>query len=47
MARRRANGMGTVYKVKGRNLKNPYKALVTIGFSLEGVPIRKSLGYFR
>ena len=31
MARRRANGMGTVYKVKGRNLKNPYKALVTLG----------------
>ena len=44
---RRANGFGTVYKVKDRKLKNPYKALVPDGFNEKGNPKRKVLGYFK
>ncbi len=44
---RRANGMGSVYKVKDRKLKNPYKAVVPNGFNKKGNPKRKVLGYFK
>lgn len=44
---RRANGMGTVIKVKGRNLRKPYKALVTLGYTNKGNPRKKVIGYYK
>lgn len=42
---KRANGTGSVYKLKG-NLRKPYKAVLTVGWTDEGKRIRKSLGTF-
>lgn len=44
---RRGNGMGSVIKVKGRNLRKPYKALITLGYTSEGNPKKKVIGYYR
>lgn len=42
---RRANGTGSVYKLK-QKLRKPYKAVVTLGWTDDGKRIRKCLGYF-
>lgn len=42
---KRANGSGSITKVSGRR-RNPYQALVTLGWDNNGKQIRKSLGYF-
>lgn len=44
------NGFGQITKLKGRNLRNPYRAMVTVGKTDEGKPISKILkpqGYFK
>lgn len=43
---RRPNGAGTVYKMKHKPLRKPYRALVVIGWNDNGTPIRKALGNF-
>ena len=44
---RRENGTGTIYKVKDRKLRKPYKVIVVTGYNIEnGNPIRKVLGYY-
>ena len=48
--RRLPNGFGRITKIKGQNLRNPYRAMVTIGKTEEGRPISRILkpkGYFR
>lgn len=43
------NGFGQISKIKGRNLRKPYRAMVTIGKNENGRPIVKTLkpkGYF-
>ncbi|WP_288201129.1 tyrosine-type recombinase/integrase [uncultured Megasphaera sp.] len=45
MGMKRANGTGSVYKLK-KNLHNPFKAVITIGWTDDGKRIRKCLGYF-
>lgn len=43
------NGFGQISKITGRNLRKPYRAIVTIGHTDEGRPIQKLLkpqGYF-
>ena len=43
---RRENGIGTIYKIKDRKLRKPFKVIVVTGYSLNtGNPIRKVLGY--
>ena len=46
MAMKRANGTGTVYKMKHKALRKPYRAVVTLGYDSEGKPLRKSIGTF-
>lgn len=46
MAMRRANGTGTVYKVTGRKLRRPYRAMITAGWRDDGRAIRKTIGYY-
>lgn len=44
------NGFGQITEIKGRNLRNPWRVLVTVGVNDEGRPIQKSLkpkAYFR
>ena len=44
---RRENGTGTIYKVKDRKLRKPFKVIVVTGYTLDsGNPIRKVLGYY-
>ena len=44
---RRENGTGTIYKIKDRKLRKPFKVIVVNGYSLDtGNPIRKVLGYY-
>ena len=48
--RRLPNGFGRITKISGQNLRNPYRAMVTIGKTPEGRPISKILkpkGYFK
>mgnify|MGYP007070246812 CR=1 FL=1 len=43
------NGFGQISKITGRNLRRPYRAMVTVGKNAEGRPIVKTLkpkGYF-
>ena len=35
MAMKRANGTGTVYKMKHKPLRRPYRAVVTLGYDSE------------
>ena len=47
--RRLPNGFGQISEVKGRNLRKPFRAMVTVGVTNEGRPICKPLrpvGYF-
>lgn len=46
MAMKRVNGSGTVYKMKHKPLRTPYKAVVTYGYDAKGKAIRKSVGIF-
>lgn len=46
MGMKRANGTGSVYKIKHKSLRKPYKAVLTIGWTDDGKRIRKTLGYF-
>ena len=46
MAMKRANGTGSVYKMKHKNLRKPYRAVITAGWTAEGKPIKRSLGTF-
>lgn len=39
------NGYGSIYKLKGKR-RRPYAAMVTTGWTDEGKPIRKYLGYY-
>lgn len=44
------NGFGQISMIKNRNLRNPWRAMVTVGFTEEGHPISKILkpqGYFK
>lgn len=41
--RRLPNGFGQISEIKGRNLRNPFRAMVTIGHDENGRPICKSL----
>ncbi len=44
---RRENGTGTIYKIKDRKLRKPFKVIVVTGYDLEtGNPKRKVLGYY-
>lgn len=45
MGMKRANGSGSVYKLKQR-LHKPFKVVITVGWTDEGRRIRKCLGYF-
>lgn len=46
MAMKRANGTGSVYKLKHKPLRKPYVAMITIGYTDEGKCIRKRLGSY-
>lgn len=46
MSMKRANGTGTVYKIKNRPLRRPYRAQVTVGWTDEGKAVRTTIGYF-
>ena len=46
MAMKRANGTGSVYKMKHKPLRKPYRAVITAGWTAEGKPIKRSLGTF-
>lgn len=40
------NGFGRITEIKNRNLRNPYRAMVTVGRTEEGRPIGKIVGYY-
>ena len=49
-AKRLPNGFGQISEIKGRKLRNPFRAIVTVGTKENGKPICKLLspkGYFR
>ena len=41
--RRLPNGFGQISEIKNRNLRNPYRAMITIGKNIDGRPICKPL----
>ena len=41
--RRLPNGFGQISEIKNRNLRNPFRAMVTVGKTPEGKPICKPL----
>lgn len=44
------NGFGQISELKGRNLRNPYRVLITVGKDANGKPIQRALkptAYFR
>ena len=43
---RRPNGAGSVFKMKHKKLRKPYRAMVVIGWAPTGKAIRKSIGTF-
>lgn len=45
--KRLPNGFGRITELKNRNLRNPYRAMITSGFSEDGKPIGKILGYYK
>lgn len=40
------NGFGQISFLKGRNLRNPYRAMITVGKNSTGRPICKVFGYY-
>lgn len=41
--KRLPNGFGQISKITGRNLRKPYRAMITIGYTISGRPIQKLL----
>lgn len=41
--KRLPNGFGQITEIKGRNLRNPFRVMVTVGKTTEGKPICKLL----
>jgi integrase len=46
MGMKRANGTGSVYKMKHKPLRKPYRAVMTTGWTDDGKAIRKTIGTF-
>ena len=46
MSMKRANGTGSVYKMKHKPLRKPYRAVVTTGYDEKGKCKRKTIGYY-
>ena len=46
MAMKRANGTGSIYKKRNKNLRKPYYAVITTGYTSSGKAIRKTIGTF-
>lgn len=46
MAMRRPNSTGTVYKMKHKKLRKPFRAVIVAGWTDEGKSIRKTIGTF-
>ncbi len=42
---RNPNGYGSVYKLSGKR-RNPFMASKTIGWTDDGNPVRKAIGYY-
>ena len=40
------NGFGRITEIKNKNLRNPFRAMITVGRSEEGMPIGRILGYY-
>lgn len=40
------NGFGRITEIKNKNLRKPYRAMITVGKSDEGAPLGKILGYY-
>lgn len=40
------NGFGQISKLSKKNLRNPWRAMVTVGWNESGKPIRKTVGYY-
>lgn len=40
------NGFGGITEIKKKNLRKPFRAMVTVGKDREGTPIRKTVGYY-
>lgn len=40
------NGFGQISELRGRKLRNKWRAMVTTGWTNEGKPIRKTVGYY-
>lgn len=40
------NGFGRIAEIKNKNLRNPFRAMLTVGRTEEGAPIGKILGYY-
>ena len=40
------NGFGQISQIKGQRLRNKWRAMVTLGWTDEGRPVRKIIGYF-
>ena len=41
------NGFGQISELKGRRLRNKWRAMVTVKWTKEGKPVRKTVGYFK
>lgn len=44
--KRLPNGFGQISQIKGRNLRKPYRAMLTVGKSSTGKPISKVFGFY-
>lgn len=44
--KRLPNGFGQISQIKGRNLRKPYRAMVTVGKTSAGRPISKVFGFY-
>lgn len=40
------NGFGRITELHGRNLRKPFRAMVTVGKTENNIPIGKTLGYY-
>lgn len=41
------NGFGQISELKGRKLRNKWRVMITTGWTDDGKPIRKTIGYFK
>lgn len=44
--KRLPNGFGQISQIKGRNLRNPYRAMISVGKTSTGRPISKVFGFY-